>query len=64
MPDSVARIGDLSPVSGGGGGSGRKRGTASRRHYHGEEEHDTVSISDEAKRRALTDEFEEEAAGE
>jgi hypothetical protein len=55
MPESVGKIADVSGVSGSGTGPAKKRVSGSRR-YHHEEDHDTVTISDEARKRFLTEE--------
>lgn len=51
MPESVVRIGDAAAVSVNGAGPARKRERALHR-YHHDEDHDSVTISDEARRRS------------
>ncbi|MDD2336797.1 MAG: hypothetical protein PHD01_09510 [Geobacteraceae bacterium] len=52
MTDSISRISDLSSATSGGTGSAKdKRGYKRFRH---EDDHDTVTISDEARRRAAS----------
>lgn len=58
MPESVGKIADVNAVSGHGTGSAKKRVSALRR-YHYEEDNDTVTISDEARKRSSTEEDDE-----
>jgi hypothetical protein len=58
MPESVGKIADVNAVSGHGTGPAKKRVSASRR-YHYEEDNDTVTISDEARKRSSTEEDDE-----
>jgi hypothetical protein len=58
MPESVGKIADVSAVSGNGTGPAKKRASASRR-YHYEEGNDTVTISDEARKRSSTEKDDE-----
>lgn len=55
MPESIGKIADVGVVSGNGTGSARKQVLASRRHRY-EDENDTVTISDEARKRSSTEE--------
>jgi len=62
VTDSITRISDLPSATSGGTGSAKdKRGDKRFRH---EDDHDTVSISDEARRRAATKEDEWEMSEE
>ncbi|RQW88794.1 MAG: hypothetical protein EHM79_04805 [Geobacter sp.] len=54
MTDSISRVSDLSSAASGGTAYAKdKRGNKRFRH---EDDHDTVTISDEARRRAATKE--------
>jgi hypothetical protein len=56
VTDSITRISDLSSATSGGTGSAKdKRGHKRFRH---EDDHDTVTISDEARRRAASNDAE------
>lgn len=62
MTDSISRISEPSSATSGGTGSAKdKRG--SRRFRH-EDDHDTVTISDEARRRAAAREDERDMSEE
>jgi hypothetical protein len=50
MTESVVKIGDAGVVSGSGTGPAKKQVKALRRHHY-DEDHDSVTISDEARRR-------------
>jgi hypothetical protein len=58
MPESIGKIGDVGAVPEKGTAPAKKRVSALRQ-YHYEDDHDTVIISDEARRRALTEEEDE-----
>ncbi|NMC75379.1 MAG: hypothetical protein GYA56_13630 [Geobacteraceae bacterium] len=55
MTESVVRVGDAAAVSGNGAGPARKRDRILYRSHH-DEDHDSVTISDEARRRSLVEE--------
>lgn len=62
MTDSITRISDLSSATSGGTGSAKEKRRT--RYYRHGTDHDTVTISDEARRRFSTEEDEWEVADE
>lgn len=57
MTESISKIANLSAIAGDGTGSARNRKRYKR--LHRDEEHDSVFISDEARRRSASDDEDE-----
>ncbi len=56
MTDSISRISDLSSATSGGTGSAKDK--QGHKRFHHDDDHDTVTISAEARRRAAANEDE------